>query len=58
MTQEKKGMTQEKKGQVNCPALDFKWREKRWQIVRSVVEAAHRSHAPSIARRLPTPFAP
>jgi hypothetical protein len=51
MTQEKKGMTQEKKGQVNCPALDFKWREKRWQIVRSVVEAAHRSHAPSIARR-------
>jgi orotidine-5'-phosphate decarboxylase len=51
MTQEKKERLKKKKSQVNCPALDFKWREKRWQIVRSVVEAAHRSHAPSIARR-------
>ena len=50
MTQEKKGTTQEKV-KSTAPALDFKWREKRWQIVRSVVEAAHRSHAPSIARR-------
>ena len=47
----KKGKDSRKKSQVNCPALDFKWREKRWQIVRSVVEAAHRSHAPSIAHR-------
>ena len=50
MTQEKKGTTQEKV-KSTAPALDFKWREKRWQIVRSVVEAAHRSHAPSTARR-------
>jgi len=51
MTQEKKERLKRKKVKSTAPALDFKWREKRWQIVRSVVEAAHRSHAPSIARR-------